>query len=432
MPTYYLWNIGCQMNKSESERLGGYLEAEGYRLVETPRGADLVLMNTCVVRGSAEERVVGELGYLAGLKKRSPRMSIVVTGCFVESKPGALKERFPHVDLWFPAGKYEEFTSWMKAKTLHWSSADPLLTAAANGPTAFVPVIQGCDYFCTYCIVPYRRGREHSRPVDEVVCEVEGLSRRGIKEITLLGQNINSYGHDLPGRPDLADLLAELNDVPGLVRIRFLTSHPRDVDGRFIDAMARLGKVCECISLPAQSGDDRVLQAMRRGYTIAQYRDLVQELRQHVPGIAISTDIIVGFPGETEAEFQHTVDLVRDLRFDTVHIAAYSPRPGTIASRTLPDTTPIEEKKRRVGIIEQLQESIASEISLGLQGRRIEVLVERKTKGKWEGRTRTDKLVFFSDNADHTGELVDVEITSTSPWSLQATLLSRSEKALAT
>jgi tRNA-2-methylthio-N6-dimethylallyladenosine synthase len=261
--------------------------------------------------------------------------------------------------------------------------------------------------------------------MDEVICEVQGLVQRGAKEVTLLGQNVDSYGHDLPGKPDLADLLRELNQINGLARIRFLTNYPSGVNRKLIAAVARLGKICEHISLPVQAGDDEILRAMRRGYTVAQYRELVQQIRSAIPGVALSTDVIVGFPGETREQFQRTVELLSELRFDTVHVAAYSERPGTIASRKLKDDVPLEEKKRRLKKVEELQEGIAAEINAKLLGKEVEVLVEGEKKGKWYGRTRTDKLVFFFDNVDYLGQLVTVEVENTSPWSLQGKCVRR-------
>jgi len=289
-------------------------------------------------------------------------------------------------------------------------------------PSTFVPIIEGCDKFCSYCIVPYRRGRERSRPVDEILCEVRWLAQRGVKEVTLLGQNVDSYGHDLPATPDLADLLVELNEVDSLSRIRFLTSHPKDMGERLIEAMAHLEKVCEHLSLPFQAGDDDILMAMRRGYSAKQYRELVERIRDAIPGVALSTDVIVGFPGESEEQFERTFDMIRELRFDTVHAACYSPRSGTIAARKLRDDVPLEEKRRRREKIEALQEGIASEINRKLLGQTVEMLVEGRKKGKWQGRTRTDKLVFFSDEDDHIGKLVRVKIEKTSPWALQGSL----------
>ena len=278
--------------------------------------------------------------------------------------------------------------------------------------------MQGCNNFCSYCIVPYRRGRERSRPFDEIVNEVKILIERGTKEVILLGQNVDSYGHDLPGRPELADLLEKLNSLEGLLRIRFLTNHPKDMGPRLIEAVANLDNVCEQINLPVQAGDNDILKAMNRGYTVEHYRRLVEEIRCKIPQISLSTDIIVGFPGENDTQFRNTYNLLADIKFDMVHVACYSPRPGTVAARNLEDNVPSEEKKARLEAVERLQAKIAAEINERLQDQVVEVLVEGKEKGKWCGRTRGDKPVFFNDKGDYKSQLVNVKITRTSPWSL--------------
>lgn len=258
-----------------------------------------------------------------------------------------------------------------------------------------------------------------SRPLEEIVCEVRELVRRGIKEVTLVGQNVDSYGHDLPGRPDLADLLDELNSIDALARIRFLTNHPKDMSLKLIEAMASLNKVCEHLELPVQSGDNDILEAMRREYTVERYRELVHTIRRKVPQISLSTDIIVGFPGETEEQFEHSLSLVQEMRFDAIHVAAYSPRAGTIAWREYQDNISAEVKKERLNKIEELQTAIASEINSQLQGQEAEVLVEGKKGGKWFGRTRSNKLVFFEDAGDWQSRLARIQIEKTSPWSLR-------------
>ncbi|HEY81970.1 MAG TPA: tRNA (N6-isopentenyl adenosine(37)-C2)-methylthiotransferase MiaB [Dehalococcoidia bacterium] len=413
MPGYYVWTIGCQMNKAESERLAGYLEQLGYQPAQSPLEADIIVLNSCVVRQSAENRVINKLKSLKALKKAHPDVTLAVTGCLVDSQADQLKESFPHIDYFFGPG---EPPPWLE-------NLAKLPTPLQHpSPSTFVPIMQGCDNFCSYCIVPYRRGRERSRPLAEIVCEVRELVRRGTKEVTLLGQNVDSYGHDLPDKPDLADLLGELNAIKGLVRIRFLTNHPKDMSDKLIDAVARLDKVCEQISLPVQAGDDAILRAMRRGYTAAQYRELVGKIRDRIPEVALSTDVIVGFPSETTQQFEQTVNLLSELRFDTVHVAAYSPRPGTSAAKELEDNVPPAEKKARLNIIEQLQEQIAAEINAQLLNKTVEILVEGKAKDKWQGRTRTGKLVFFSSDGDHLGKLVNIKIERTSPWSLQGKL----------
>lgn len=412
------------MNKAESQRIASYLNSAGYHEVKSPREADLIVLNTCVVRQSAEDKVLGMLGQLKGLKREHPDIRILVTGCFVDSHVEDLKKRFPHVDFLFRPGAYPDFLSWAKEQGVP-VDEQGLLRYARNdagkvsSPCAYIPIIQGCNNFCSFCIVPYRRGREISRPVEEIVCEAEEMAKRGIKEITLLGQNVDSYGRDLPGHPDLTDLLYRLNEIEGLSRIRFLTNHPKDMSQKLIEAVASLEKVCKYLELPVQSGDDDILKAMRRGYTIEQYRELVRAIKERLPQVSLSTDVIVGFPGETEEQFEHTFSLLTEIRFDVVHVAAYSPRSGTIAWRKYEDNVPPETKKERLKKVEQFQASVAGEINSGYIGKKVEVLVEGNKKGKWYGRTESNKLVFFQDDADCSGQLVKVNIEKTSPWALQ-------------
>jgi len=411
VPSYYIWTIGCQMNRAESERLGSYLEELGYNATEDATTADIIVLNSCVVRQSAENRVINKLHALKPIKKSRPNAILAVTGCLVNSDIGKLHQSFPHVDHFFKPGACPP-----------WLEKPGQALPRHPSPGVFIPIIQGCNNFCSYCIVPYRRGRERSRAITEIVNEAIELVRRGAREITLLGQNVDSYGHDLPDRPDLADLLAELNAIDGLSRIRFLTNHPKDMNSKLIETIARLDKVCKHISLPVQSGDDGILRAMRRGYTVEQYRQLVNHIRREIPGVALSTDVIVGFPSESTIQFQHTCDLLSELKFDTVHVAAYSPRPGTIAARKLEDNIPAPGKKERLNTIELLQKEIATEINSRLQDKVVEILVDNvdnKAKDKWQGRTSTDKLVFFHDERDCFGQLVNIRITRTSPWSLQ-------------
>jgi len=410
MTKYHIWTIGCQMNKAESERLGSYFEELGYRAADSAAEADLIVLNSCVVRQSAENRVVNKLHALKSLKKARPDLTLAVTGCLVNADITNLEQRFPQVDHFFKPG---DCPQWLEG--VGWGQILPKHPA----PCSYVPIIQGCNNFCAYCIVPYRRGREKSRPLAEIVAEVRELVGRGTKEVTLLGQNVDSYGHDLPDKPDLADLLYELNPIEGLLRIRFLTNHPKDMSPRLIEAIAKLDKVCEQLNLAVQAGSNEILKAMKRGYTIEQYRRLVAEIRGKIPEIALSTDVIVGFPSESEAQFQQTADLLKELRFDTVHVAAYSPRAGTYAAEKLEDDVPLLEKKRRLGHIERLQEAIAAGINAQLRNKVVEVLVEAKAGEKWQSRTRSGKLVFFSDNSDRRGQLVKIRIDKTSPWSLQ-------------
>ena len=414
MPKYHIWTIGCQMNKAESERLASRFEELGYEAADNAAEADLIVLNSCVVRQSAESRVVNKLHVLKKLKKSRPDTVLALTGCLVDSDTARLRKSYPHVDHFFKAGDYPP---WLE-------KSDTLSLPPRPSPAVYVTISQGCDNFCSYCIVPYRRGRERSRPASEIVCEVKELVRRGAKEVTLLGQNVDSYGHDLPGRPDLADLLAELNEIDGLARLRFLTNHPKDMSLKLIEAIAGLDKVCEQITLPVQAGSDDILKAMKRGYTVAQYRGLVKQIRENIPGVALSTDVIVGFPTETEDQFRQTIDLLSEMKFDTVHIAAYSPRTGTAADREFDDDIPSAEKKERLGKVERLQEEIQTEINARLTGKTVGILVEGRNRDKWYGRTRTDKLVFFSSSNDYLGQIVKAKIDKTSPWSLQGKIQS--------
>jgi tRNA-2-methylthio-N6-dimethylallyladenosine synthase len=405
------------MNKAESERLGSYLEELGYQAAPGANQADLIVLNSCVVRQSAENRVINKLVALKVLKSLRPSLTLTVTGCLVNSKVDQLMAKFPHVDYFFKPGDYPQWLQ--KAESWPIIPRDP-------SPVSFISIIQGCNNHCSYCIVPYRRGRERSRPMAEIAYEIKELVNRGVKEVTLLGQNVDSYGHDLPEKPDLADLLGELNTIGGLARIRFLTNHPKDMSLKLIEAIVHLDRVCEQVSLPVQAGSNDILKAMRRGYTVEQYRQLIATMRSKIAGVALSTDIIVGFPSETEHQFQETINLLSELRFDTVHVAAYSPRSGTIAAKEFEDNIPFAEKRARLHKVEQLQESIAAETNGRLLGETVEVLVELRKKGKWQGRTRSGKLVFFSDDEDCIGRLMNVRIEKTSPWSLQGKVESNS------
>jgi tRNA-2-methylthio-N6-dimethylallyladenosine synthase len=431
---YYLWTIGCQMNFADSRKAATELEKIGLREANRPQDADLILLNTCVVRQSAEDKVVGRLTSLQGLKRRKPRLCLALMGCFVDEIT-ALQQRYPWVDAFIKpsdVGTVVELAQQLVAESqvTHLQPATP----GRHSPVSVgVPISYGCDHLCTYCIVRLRRGREVSRPVSEILAEVQDLVSSGAKEVTLLGQNVDSYGHDLAGQdrrspkgqwhPDLADLLTAIHQIEALERIRFLTSHPADMTDHLIEIAARLPKVCEHIEVPVQSGADAVLRRMGRGYTVAQYRKLVARIREAMPNVGLATDVIVGFPGETRAQFEATYRLLMELRFDMVHVAAYSPRAETPAER-LPDDVPPEEKERRRKAVDDLQQQIVGEINACLLGQMVEVLVEERYKGKWRGRTRTNKLVFFDVNEkDWTGQLAQVRITRTGPWSMQGAIV---------
>ncbi len=418
---YYLWNIGCQMNQADARRIAEALDARGLAPSRTPEQADLMILNTCVVRQSAEDRVVGRLASLQPLARDEERQrSLVVMGCFVDDLVD-LRQRYPYVDAFFRPSDLSGVLGFVDK----WMAEEAPVVTAVQAPVQvneMVPISYGCDHHCTYCIVTNRRGPQNSRPLTHIVTEANDLVSRGAKEITLLGQNVDAYGSDLAQGVDLADVLAAVHDIPGLERLRFLTSHPREMSQRIIDVAASLPRVCPSWELPVQSGDDAVLRRMARGYTVAHYRDLVARIRLAMPGAAINTDVIVGFCGETEAEFENTVELVRELRFDQVHLASYSVRQGTAAARW-PDDVPEEEKERRRLIVERLQTEIATEINAGLFGETVEVLVETRQRGRWRGRTRTNKLVFFEHPGDWRGRLAQVRLTWTGPWSMIGTVV---------
>jgi tRNA-2-methylthio-N6-dimethylallyladenosine synthase len=425
MRTYHLWTVGCQVNTADSARLAAGLDRCGLHAVETPDEADIVVLNTCAVRQGAEERAIGKLHALRRLKQRRADLTIAMMGCMVGMRTDDLERRFPWVDVF---ARPQQFDPIMRAAGVDSDDLGgefwPQVVGQPQGVTAFVPVIEGCDKFCTYCIVPYRRGRERSRSIEEIEYEVATLVRRNVREVTLLGQTIEAYGRDLPEHPDLGDLMRRIHDLPGLERIRFLTSYPRDMTDRIIEAVAELPKVCECFSLPVQAGHDHVLEAMHRGYTLDEYDTTIERVRRLMPQAGISTDVIVGFPGEKDEEFEATCALLERLRFDKVHVAAYSPRPGTIAHRKLEDDVPDEVKKARLQRIERIQERIATEINTGLLGATVEVLIEGEKDGRANGRTRTGKIVHLTQGESvEPGRCLAVAIDRATAWSLQGSLM---------
>ncbi len=422
MESYYIWTVGCQMNKADSERMESALGQMGLGPTESPGDADVIVLNSCVVRESAEDRVIGMLTSLKPLKQKNPEKVLALMGCMVGPQTKALQKRYPYVDAFMQPQQFGRLLEIVGERI----GIDPEgcvgpLTARADVAT-YIPIIHGCDKFCTFCIIPYRRGREVSRPVDEIVLEARMLARRGVKEVTLLGQNVDSYGHDLSGSIDLGDLLSAVNEVEELERVRFLTSHPNDMSDHIIDTIAQLDKVCEHVNLPFQAGDDQVLKNMRRGYTNDEYRAKIERIRNRIPNVSMATDLIVGFCGETEEQFERTLEMVRDMKFDKVHAAAYSTRPGTIAARMMEDNVPHEEKQRRLKAITSLQETVLTEINSTLEGTTQEILVEGRKRGRWFGRNRNDKLVYFDEDINRSGEMVTVKIERVGPWSLQGTL----------
>lgn len=417
---YCIWTIGCQMNEAESARAAAMLSQAGYLQTQIEDDADVIIVNSCVVRQAAEDKVAGKVGSLAQVKRRRPDIRIALTGCMVTGQESQLAERFPHVDLFYGPSEFNKLVR--IAPELEDVDVDlaelPHFYQEGTGDpnvTAFVPIIYGCNFVCSYCIVPYRRGREVSRPLTDILEEVKRLAARGVKEVTLLGQTVNAYGHDLPSHPDLADLLAAVDAVDGIERVRFLTSHPKYMSDRIIRAVADLPSLCEHINLPVQAGDNEVLRRMRRTYTVEHYRERIGFIRDTIPGVTLATDIIVGFPGETEEQFANTYRLLEDLRFDKVHVAMYSPRPGTLSNRWV-DDVPRAEKKRRHRAIEKLQAELLTERNRHNVGKTYEVLVDGFAKGRWRGRTRGNSLVFFESDGTWSGKTVDVAIADSTPW----------------
>ncbi len=435
---YLIWTAGCQMNVADSQRVGSELEKLGYRYTDSYREADVIVLNTCVVRQSAEDKAIGFLWSLKPIKEAKPDRVLALMGCMVGAKGGSqLAKNFPHVDVFMPPSEPGPLVDFLLARESeqtalayrHQLQDEEIKLVLPqhqqnNLITAHVPIIYGCNHVCTFCIIPSRRGRERSRSVGEIAAEVRSLVAQGVREVTLLGQIVDRYGYDVPDGPRLSQLLRVLNDIDGLQRIRFLTSHPNYMTDELLDTVANLPKVCEHIEVPNQAGDDFVLKQMKRDYTMAEYRQLIQRIRIRIPEVSIATDIIVGFPGETEAQFQRTLDTLAELKLDVCHVAMYSARPGTVSAKIMVDDVPDKEKKRRLDAVNALQEEIVAEINAKLLGRTVEVLVEEKNKGRWKGRTRTNKLVFFEDESSRNwqGQLAQVEITWTGPWSLRGTL----------
>ena len=502
LPRFYVWTLGCQMNRSDSEEMAGRLLAAGATEAPTMDAADLIVINTCAIRELAEAKVIGRQGHLQRLKSANPSLRVVLTGCAVRERDRAgLEKRYPAVDLFLRPDEEPELVDRLGlasaqapvgavgATTMVGSVvvgvADQLArtrAAAVEGGTvqrtsavsAWLPIIYGCDKTCTYCIVPFSRGPERSRPFDEIVAEARTIAGAGFREVTLLGQNVNSYGHDLEpeprfehvrterwagrrldlgSKPDLAELIRAIEGLrtadgaPAIPRLRFITSHPWDLSDRLIEAMAECPSLCESLHLPVQSGDDEVLRRMGRQYTTEHYLERLAKIRAAVPDITISTDVIVGFCGETEAQFERTLGFLEMVRYDQVFAAAYSERPGTPATR-LPDDVPAADKRRRLNTLLALQEPIGLDRNRAWLGREVEVLVEAIARERSHdhdepgaagegsdprgvrpgpgqvalfGRTRGNKLVHLAGGGDWIGRLVTVRVEHAGPYALRGT-----------
>jgi tRNA-2-methylthio-N6-dimethylallyladenosine synthase len=471
------------MNQADSQRIQTMLDELGWEEASMEQ-ANLVVLNTCSVRQAPEEKAHNLLAKLKHSKMQRSDLLVALMGCMIGNQKtiDELSKRYPHIDLFMKVEQADILPRFLEERWTPISGAgcldieymppdeplpiEPILPTfatatsregkrtvlpmsitpkpgeriahyptkiepAKTGPTAWLPIILGCNKVCTYCIVPYRRGRERSRPIEELMAEARSLVAKGARELTLLGQTVEAYGLDLPDKPDLADLMTSLSEIDGLERIRFMTSYPRHMTDSMIERMAHLPKVCEHVNIPVQAGDDNVLKRMKRGYTLAEYCDRIKRIRELWPLASLSTDVIVGFCGETEEEFRHTLDLLEEIRFDVVHVAAYSMRPGTVAARW-EDDVPLAEKKRRLHAVEELQADIALVLNQQHIGNIEEILVEDTNvtheRQQWKGRNRANKWVFFPqpDEAEASGlstirpgHLVKVRIERATAWSLQ-------------
>lgn len=433
---YFLLTYGCQMNESDSERYAGQLESLGYRRTEDMDMADVVLLNTCCVRETAEGKILGKIGELKHVKQHNPNLIIAVTGCMAQEWQDRLFERAPHIDLVIGTHnihKLVELIRERQAKSGHYLEADMTVPAFHDLPTkrfqkffAWVPIMNGCNKFCTYCIVPYVRGREVSRPIADIVREIEEIAKEGYKEITLLGQNVNSYGLDLKDGTDFSALLQAVNRIDGIERVRYMTSHPKDMTFAMIDAIADSKKVVNHMHLPIQSGSDELLKKMNRGYTVDQYMELVEYARKRIPDLVLTTDIIVGFPGETEEMFCQTLDLLKRVQYDMAYTFIYSPRTGTPAAK-MDHQIPQEEKSRRLQRLMDVQNVYSLQLNQAMEHKEYEVIVEGPTKNDenhWFGRTTGNKMIIWEhDGSAAVGDTVKVAVDKGQTWVLKGHLI---------
>lgn len=464
---YHMTTFGCQMNEADSDRLASEMEKLGLRATPERADADVLVLNTCVVRQGAEDKAMSFLHWLKPLKQERPNLVVGVMGCLVGVRGNTpLRQIFPWVDVFMSPsepGPMVDFLLQREGKLLaHAETAQRFALQDGELPlrlpqhllgervAAHVPIVYGCSHACSFCIIPFRRGVERSRPADEIVREVEGLVQQGVKEVTLLGQIVDRYGYDLlgddyaiqrynpgaasghpsqalPMETPLVNLLRKLNDVEGLQRVRFLTSHPNWMTDELLDAVNELPKVMPHIEVPVQAGDDDVLLSMRRGYSSDDYRRLIERVRTKVPNAGIATDIIVGFCGESDKQFQRTYDLLEELKLDIVHLAKYSTRPHTTAARNMVDDVSEEEKDRRFHVLNDQHERLTAAINERYMNQITPVLVEENHKGKWRGRNPQNKLVFFEDtHKDWRGQIANVKINWTGAWSMQGVLKAES------
>lgn len=422
---------GCQMNISDAERMEGQLRTIGYERTDAMDEADLILLNTCCVRETAEDKVYGKIGEIKHLKSQNPELILGITGCMAQKESDKLIKRAPHIDFVLGTNKVHELTQVVQeiqrerghivdTQLGETELPDDVPVMRGGDLSAWVPIMYGCNNFCTYCIVPYVRGRERSRLPEDVVKEVEQAVAQGYKEVTLLGQNVNSYGKDHQ-QADFADLLKMVDAVPGIRRVRFMTSHPKDLSDKVIAAIRDGEHLCEHIHLPVQYGSNRILKAMNRVYTIESYRDLVRRIHEALPEAALTTDLIVGFPGETDDDFQELLAFLKEIRYDSAYTFIYSKRSGTPAA-TMENQVDELVKKERLNQLMAVQNTISLEINQALQGKVLEVMVEGPSKhdaAVWNGRTRTNKIVLFPHGEEQAGDFIQVKITQPQTWVLK-------------
>ena len=424
---------GCQGNVSDGERMAGQLKAIGYDRTEDMEQADLILINTCCVRETAEDKVYGKIGEIKALKRRKPDLIFGIAGCMAQKEGEALIKRAPHIDFVLGTSKVHSLSQTVRhieaerGHVVDVNLTETELPDESEAPvlrdgklSAWVPIMYGCNNFCTYCIVPYVRGRERSRLPEDILREVEQAVKAGYKEVTLLGQNVNSYGKDHK-QADFAELLAMVDKVEGIERVRFMTSHPKDLSDKVIETMAQGKHLCEHIHLPVQHGSSKILKAMNRVYTAEAYKDLVKRIRAAMPEVSLTTDLIVGFPGETEEDFEELLAFLKEIRYDAAYTFIYSKRSGTPAAE-MAEQVPEDVKKARLQKLMEVQNEISLEINKSLQGKTMEVMVEGPSKNDetvWMGHTRSNKIVLFPHGEEKEGDFVQVKITSPQTWVLK-------------
>ena len=436
MKSYYIYTYGCQMNESDSERLAHQLESVGYIATEEVNEADLIILNTCCVRETAENKIYGRIGELKHLKEKNKNLIIAITGCMAQKNHADMFKRAPHIDIVLGTHNIQHINEMVKevqrtkkrqVNVEMDNTVLPELAAKPNGTFfAWVPIMNGCNKFCTYCIVPHVRGREISRPVESIVKDVRELGEKGFKEITLLGQNVNSYGLDFKDGTDFGTLVDALDGIPGIERIRYMTSHPQDMTKGMVDALGRSSNIVTQLHLPVQSGSDNILKRMNRHYSVEQYKELLQYCREKIDGVTITTDIIVGFPGETEEDFQQTLQLLKDVRYDMAFTFIYSKRSGTPAAE-FEEQVPEEVKRVRLQALMDVQNEISLELNQAMEGKVYDIIVEgpsRTDENMWFGRTSGNKMVLFpKQDSLKIGDTIDVRIDKGQTWVLYGTVL---------